>query len=496
MLSLFKTPLPCVLFATAIASFCIRTSCFANEAAAPAPTATIKPAFPRLASHDIGDKAYDSPEYQALLARFDYVLLGFYKSWHGGPSAMRAAVRAIKARNPAILVGNYTILESSYWNADRSKAVLDAIQKLGGETGPMDRGGTWTPNDWWARDLAGKQVLSPGYPTAATTNITNFVTPDQYGDRYPQWFARWCNTEFFAPVPEIDIWYSDNAFYQPRVSADWDRDGKLDVKTDPVVRTYYRQGMAGYWATINRLRPGMVIMGNVDGRFDLAGVHDGFLSEPEYDGKIGGALLESALGRTFSAERQWGWDKFMECYRSLIDHTAAPHLVVVDTKLTPDGLLYEPAAERAAYGGGAHFAALRYVFASTLLEGGYFAVKNGGYNQKAGVWFDEFDLAGTATTSWLGLPIDPPQRKPFQDGVYLRRFEHGVAIVNPRSNPGTKANNRAAVDVAIPTSLGRFKRFAGKQDPATNNGEALPLNTASVPHLVIKAGDGVILINQ
>jgi len=357
----------------------------ARAAAPAAAPVKLKAAFPRLASHDIGDKNYDHADYQAILARYDYVLLGIYNGWHGGSAAARAAVQAIKRRNPAILVGNYTILESTYWDPEKpgNKSVGEPLRKLYDSTGPTSRGGTWTPNDWWARGPDGKLVISPGYPSAATVNVTDFVTPDANGDRYPQWMAKWCNTQLFAPVPEYDIWYSDNAFYRPRVNADWDRDGKLDLKTDPVIAANLRKGIAAYWAEINRLRPGMPVMGNVDGRYDLNGKIDGFLTEAEYDHKLGGALLESALGRSFSHERQWGWDHLMDCYRSLMDHTADPHLVVVDTKMTSEGLLFEPVGERANYGGGAPYAALRYALTSTLMDDGYFAVKNGGYNQRS-----------------------------------------------------------------------------------------------------------------
>jgi hypothetical protein len=460
--------------------------------------APLKATYPRLATHDIGDKNYDHADYQAVLAKYDYALLGMYPGWHGGPVAMREAVQAIKRLNPAIVVGNYTILESQYWDSDRSsnKAVFEALRKLYDSTGPTQRGGTWTPNDWWARTSDGKLVISPGYPTAATVNVTEFVTPDANGDRYPQWFAKWNHAVVFSKVPEFEVWYSDNAFYRPRVNADWDRDGQVDLKTDPAVAANLRRGIAAYWAEINRLKPGTLVMGNVDGRYDLKGKLEGFLTEPEYDHKLGGALFESALGRNFSAERQSGWDHLMAGYRSLIDHTTEPHLVVFDTKLTPEGLLFEPAAERANYGGGAPFACLRYCLASVLMEDGYFAVKNGGYNQKAAVWFDEFDRAGTADTGWLGTAVDAPQRAPYQNGVYLRRFQHGAALVNPRGAPHTRDNNRSPVDVALPTALGKFKRLAGKQDPKTNNGEPLPLNADGVPHLVLKPGDGILLVRE
>lgn len=457
-----------------------------------------KSAFPRLASHEIGDKHYDDPEYQALIARNDFTLLGFYKGWGKGPESMRAAVRAMKAINPSLIVANYTILESYYWDRHRSDApaIVDVIDKLESGVGPVDHGGTWKPNDWWGRNHLGKQVNSPNYPTTARTNLTRFVTPDANGDRYAQWFAKWCDANFFAPVPEIDVWYSDNAFYRPRSVVDWDRDGIDDSPDDPRVRVYYREGMADFWAAINRLHPTMPVIANVDGNFDLTGRSDGFLTDPQYRGKLQGALFESVMGRNFSAERQWGWDRMMEAYRSLVDNTLAPHLVVFDVKSTADGRLLQPENERNGYGGGAAYALGRYAFASALMEDGYFAVKSGGYSKATTVWFDEFDLAGTADTSWLGQAIDPPQRKPFQDGVYLRRFEHGAAIVNPRSNPGTRDNNRPSVDVAIPVKLGRYQRIQGRQDPKTNSGEALPLNAQGVPHLVLAPGDGLILRRQ
>ncbi|MGH7997498.1 MAG: putative glycoside hydrolase [Opitutaceae bacterium] len=456
----------------------------------------LKPDFPKLATIEIGDKRYDHPKFQAMIAKYDLAVIGFYKGWEGGPPSMRAAVRAIKARNPAILLANYTLLESNYWNLKQRDAFAfsDIANELYGETGPTGNGGTWTPNDWWARDTHGKMLLSPGYPTSATINITRFVTPDAQGERYPEWFAEWNMEQFFDPVPGIDIWFSDNAFYRPRVDADWNRDGKMDSRYDPRVGHWLRQGMADYWAEIHRLRPGMPIMGNVDGGFDSHHEMEGFLTDPEYDGKINGALMESNMGRNFSLERRWGWDGMMEGYRALKRHTAAPHLIVFDVKLTPDGRILLPKDERAGYGGGAPYAAARYAFASALMDDGYFSAEGNGYNEAAADWFDEYDLAGAARTDWLGAAIDPPPTKPYQNGVYLRRFQNGAALVNPRSNPGTSANDRTEVDVTLPASLGHFKRFLGKQDPSINNGKELPLDAHGVPHLVIRAGDGIILV--
>src|SRR5262249_4886125 len=111
-------------------------------------------------------------------------------------------------------------------------------------------------------------------------------------------------------------------------------------------------------------------------------------------------------------------------------------------------------------------------------------------------WLDEYDLAGTSTTSWLGTAIDPPQTAPYQNGVYFRRFQNGAVLVNPRSDPGHHDANRSAWDVTIPTSLGLFKRIAGAQDATTNSGQNLPLNGSGVPYVHLERGDGIILRRQ
>jgi hypothetical protein len=93
-------------------------------------------------------------------------------------------------------------------------------------------------------------------------------------------------------------------------------------------------------------------------------------------------------------------------------------------------------------------------------------------------WFDEFDLAGAASTSWLGLAVAPPPDGPWQKGVYRRDFENGVALVNPKRNgPQT---------VTIEEG---FRRFLGTQDPAVNNGQP-------AGQIALKAGDGIVLVRE
>ena len=178
--------------------------------------------------------------------------------------------------------------------------------------------------DWWARDSAGAQVSS--CPKTANTNLTEFVRPDAKGDRYPQWLAKRNKTFLFDTAPRMDIWYSDNAFHRPRTNPGWNGDGKNDSKDDPVVRAYFRRGMAAYWTKAKELLPGILVMGNVDGRGAAPDATDGYLENVEYRGKLPAAFLENAMGKRYSEETWGGWSTMMGSYRKLMDNTTAPHL--------------------------------------------------------------------------------------------------------------------------------------------------------------------------
>ncbi|MFC4597343.1 putative glycoside hydrolase [Cohnella hongkongensis] len=400
-----------------------------------------KDTYPKIGGMNIGGPHnFDDPGYQADLAKLDMVVLGFYESWVGdNGETKRDIVNNIKAMNPDILIGQYTIPNETVTDpADISKK--DKYDKLSTEMGPNGIG------DWWARDNAGNQLSS--YPGAALVNLTDFVTPDHVGDRYPEWLAKRYNAIYFDPIPEFDFWYSDNAHYKPRVDADWDRDGVNDSQDDPAVRSYYRNGMARYWEQIRELQPNLPIIVNADGH----GVNgEGYLREVEYKNKLEGAYFEMAMGQDWSEETWAPWETMMDSYRNLIDNTTDPHLVMFNVS-----------------GGATDYAFMRYALGSALMENGYFSYSiDGEYHGVA--WFDEFDVN-------LGKAEDGPQRTPWSNGVYMRRFENGMALVNPKGN-GTQTVN-------IPAG---YARLSGTQDPTVNNGQ--PASTVTLAER-----DGIILV--
>jgi hypothetical protein len=121
----------------------------------------------------------------------------------------------------------------------------------------------------------------------------------------------------------------------------------------------------------------------------------------------------------------------------------------------------------------------RYAFATCLLDDGYFDYAPIGKIQYGTVeWFDEFDLAGTAGTDWLGRAIDAPPTSAWQSGVWRRDFEGGVAIANPQGN-----------GIQTVTVEEGFKRIAGRQDSTVNNGQP-------ADRITLQDGDGIILLRE
>ncbi|HVU23184.1 MAG TPA: hypothetical protein VHE13_03595 [Opitutus sp.] len=93
-----------------------------------------KRAFPRLATHEIGER------------------------WRDGAASKRAAARATKSRHPSILIANDTIVGSCHWDRrpDR-RGVIAIIGPFDRGTGPTGNGGTWTGT--FRRSGAASRVL-------------------------------------------------------------------------------------------------------------------------------------------------------------------------------------------------------------------------------------------------------------------------------------------------------------------------------------------------
>jgi len=344
--------------------------------------------------------------------------------------------RAAQKGNGNILIAKYTI-NTEVTTSDTDLTKTDIRNKLYSEKGPGGGG------DWWARNAAGEHVST--YPNTNLANISRLVTPDVNGDTYAEWIAERDYKEFFADGI-FDANFMDLFNYRPTSSnIDWNGDGSNDSRDREEVRRWFRQGNIDSLQRIRELSPDLIVIGNVSGS---PGTNEGMLSEPEYRGQVVG-LMEAAIGFSWSTETWGGWSLMMKQYHTT--RANSRHGVAIF----------------GAIGEHDDYATMRYGLTSCLMDDGYFQYSR---NYKQSPWYDEYD-------SDLGLAVDPIQTSAWKQGVFMRRFENGMAIVNPKGN-GTQI-------LTIPQG---YKRISGTQDPSVNNGQ-------SITTLTLPERDGIILLS-
>lgn len=378
--------------------------------------------YPKLMGMNIGAKNYDSPAYLDQLARVDVVILGFYPGWKGDRDGalIRATVAQLERRNPAIQVGQYTILNETPGDRARS-ADKDKIDKLDAE-------------DWWLRKADGSKTQWTRDYGAFDINSTHWTRADRNGDRYPQWLARRNARMYFDRVPEFDIWYFDCVMRHSRVAAaNWRLDGRDVSSKDAEVQVAYRRALADHWQAARRAKPGLLLMGNADNDLSL----------PEYRQQLNAVFLEGLMGKSWSMETWAGWRRAFEHYRTAQSNLLPPAMAGFNVFGRPDD-----------------FAFFRYSFATCLLGDGHYCFTD----EKAGFssvpWFDEYDVR-------IGKAVEAIPSAPWNSGVWRRTYEHAMALVNPDTSPR-----------AITVERG-WKRFAGRQAATINNGT--PVRELTLP---------------
>ena len=396
--------------------------------------AAATPNFPRPAAHFIGSpQNYDNAAVQQRLAKFQLSIINYWPGWDSGRSAtMNQLVQNIKTTNPGSRVFLYVIPNQT------GTTLTDLVNKL-------------DTMHWWLYPSGGAgSPVADSWPGNHTINTTQFTPADSNGDIYVDWAAKWANTNYLSPNPNVDGLYVDAVYWQPRDTGDWNRDGSTDSNTDPIVRQWYRQGISRYFTKLRAASSGKLFLAN---SADWAGASDGV---PEYRNMSNGGLIEGLVGYSWSVETWGGFNQMLSWYRTNLAYAADPKLVV-----------FHQVGQLNDYQG------FRYGLAASMMDNGYYAFNvldnstSAGYSDTP--WFDEYDAK-------LGQSTSTPPTSAWQSGVYRRDFENGIALVNPKGN-GT-------VTVTLEAD---FKRLVGTQDPVTNNGQ-------TVRTVTLKDRDGLVLL--
>jgi hypothetical protein len=429
----------------------------------------------------IGAKNYADESYRDDVVKLDFVHYDFYRGWrgdyHGDGTGdgydITSLTAEILSRNPNIIMCQYGTVAASYRAVDGS-AEADQAEQLSNGVGPNG-------SDWWGRNTSGQQVTWQ-YNGRYHTNYTNFVTPDAQGRRWPQWKVDRDKSVFYDPA-SFNAVYLDNFRH-----VDWDDSGNIDYNQDGSYEpdserdARYRQACVDMVARIHEKHPGKPIIGNI-----IMWISYNYTSPPaEYDQLLDGGFAEGLMGETWSPEglsadkvqNAYGWwARMMEYYKHTMEWTKGTHSTFHCRGYVDD---YQWA---------------RYGLCSCLMHNGFFCYSNHeAYYGHPIAWFDEFDYdLGQPTTG--PFTIDDP---PYQDGCYLREFENGLAVVNPRTDPSADpdgsptAGQRFPVVVILPDP-GAGNKWQlldaadySNQDPITNNG-------ADVTQITLDPGDGRII---
>lgn len=382
--------------------------------------------FPRLFAYSISGNLSNNlgkRENISALARFDSAIINIYppedilyngKTW-------QQVVLEIQHLNPGILFGAYTLLEETKDDPEPSTNTdIDKYQKIEAE-------------NWWLRDDQGQKINS--YGQSYVINGSEYADPDSNLQRYPEWLAQRDFDKFFDPALTSGngfmIWFLDNVREKPAHDADWNEDGTMDSRLGELAKNAYQSMYVRYSESMRALTNEKLLMGNVP-IDDLSA----------YPDLLDASLNEALIGESWSpgGYPPWGeghdgnWLAMMNRYNAHFNGVRA-RLVVFNVRGDPTD-----------------YQLFRFSFCSCLLNDGFFSFTDKAAGYVIPPWFDEYDFN-------LGATISRPAKTAWQNDVWRRDFENGIAFVNPTFIEQT-------------VSIQEYCRYLeGSQDPVVNSGE-------------------------
>jgi hypothetical protein len=420
---------------------------------------SFNPPYPRIASYRIGGSQIYDATFQTWASKQSVVILGGnWEGWADSGRNREAVVKSIKAQS---ILGT-KVLE--YGLADHVDTTSDAFPAFTVQI---------NANNWYLY-VSGTSGAKEGFSSIEpATNSTDYVSSDSMGRKLEDAFAVYVDQQYRTggtanAAPSLDGHYHDNVLFFAQLDGDFDGNGTTDSAKS--FGLAWRTGLRRYFDQLKTIDPDLIRFGNLDDMYSV-GVTDptDTSAAAPLDGILHGALLEGFLGQVYSLETFQGWAETMAEYRFRMNMTIAPNLVVCGHgDMNANGSdPYDSTPYRA----------MRYGIASVLLDDGYYAYSPDGYPDDVLFSFDELGgNAGGPDIGYLGYPTGPRATAAWQNGVWRRDFENGIALVNPKGN--------GAQTVMLG---GTFKHLVGAQNPTLNDG-------SSVTSVTLQDRDGLILL--
>jgi hypothetical protein len=383
----------------------------------------------------ISNQTYAEPAIQSQLAHGDIAIILTWPGWTGNGAGIQPVLQNLKTMNPNLLVFEYIKNNETYglpgscgpWSALCNKlgAMNWYLYPTGGSGGPV-------PSTW---------------PGSTSINNTVFTRPDSNGDNWLNWFAKWAVSTYPSTFDGFSV---DNVFLKPRVNGDWNRDGVTDSDNSSQAAQWQQQGYVSFFSKLHSLMPGKFQIGNISDWVQPGAVLT------QYQGMVDGGVMEGMIGWSWSIETWGGWDAMMKGYRQAMAALGGPQIGIF-----------------AQVGSPTDYQSFRYGFASALMGDAFYTFNTTTGGNGDWPWFDEYSYQHK-----FGAAVSSPPTTAWQNGVYRRDYENGIALVNPKGN-GTQT-------VTLETN---YTRITGTQAPSINNGQ-------TVRTLTLSDRDGIILLRN
>jgi hypothetical protein len=465
--------------------------------------------FPRLGMISTGGPQKYGNSFQTFAAKYNVVIIGgSWEGWQQGVGySKQSVISSIKYQSYVnTSVFQYVQLNSLY---DSSYASYNGFP-------------TWykqvSARDWWLHPVgtSGTPVADPQSSQRWLVDMGPNVPVDPLTGLGPfAWGAKFVDDLFHlgryagtSAAPSLDGFFLDNVLIDPSNGAgnvangDWLRNYTTQAHNAATTYNTLIAGEKEFYTYLASSWPGSQQLGNVGATFALANsnyysgidptLNSQILSATSaLSGVIDGGAIEHAIGKSYSIESWGGSVALQQWYRVALNNVGGSKLMILS-----HGNVQANGSDPVTYSSGVPatwsppWQGMRYGLAAALMNDGYYSADCGVYDEETTTnrrWFDEFDNGGRGL-GYLGYPVASsagnPRTTSWSNGVWMREFQGGVVLWNPKGNGARTVNVSGLVSPSGHTGL---KHILGTQDPTINNGYA-------VTSVTLRDRDGLILL--